>query len=180
MIRPSTWLRFHFEYSGDCAPRQISCRYGRTLSPCSWKPLGGTVVVKHIPYGMLRDFLFSPAFPSCVSTLSQKSILGARRSCFNWFRTRTTSPLFRLCPTSIARVSRVKISTIVKQRIRLPLQSKSATKSAAHTGFGLVGRKGFWRCTAARRFPADRLGGQPFSLVQPIAPGALHSDGLLG
>ncbi len=70
MIRPSTWLRFHFEYSGDCAPRQISCRYGRTLSPCSWKPLGGTVVVKHIPYGMPRDLLFSSAFPSRVSTLS--------------------------------------------------------------------------------------------------------------
>ena len=62
MIRPSTWLRFHFEYSGDCATPQISCRYGRTLSPCSWKPLGGTVVVKHIPYGMLRNLLFLSSF----------------------------------------------------------------------------------------------------------------------
>ena len=69
MFRPSTWLRSRFKYGGDQA-KWISCRYGRVLSPCSWKPLG--CIVKTIPYGMLRSLCFALPGPSRVSTLSER------------------------------------------------------------------------------------------------------------
>ncbi len=150
MIRPSTWLRFHFKYSGDCAPQQISCRYGRTLSPCSWKLLGGTVVVKHIPCGMLGDRLSSSAFPSRVSTLSQNNTLGTPRFARIWFRVPTTSSPFSFCPTSMARLSRVNTSRIVNARNRRPSANWSATKSRLHAWLGPVRRRRSRRCCTAR------------------------------
>ena len=129
LIRPSTWLRFHFEYSGDCAPRQISCRYGRTLSPCSWKPLGGTVVVKHIPYGMPRDLLFSSAFPSRVSTLSERRCSGTPFITITSASAEMTLELDQRRSARTSRLSRVCSSSRFRMRTLRPSCVRALTKS---------------------------------------------------
>ncbi len=49
--------------------RQIVCRYGRVLSPCSCKPLACNSVVNNVPYGMRENFsscaLFLPVLVRC-------------------------------------------------------------------------------------------------------------------
>src|SRR3569832_1227974 len=57
----------------------------------------------------------------------------------------TTSSPLRLCPTSIARLSRVKLSTTVSARKRLPSNNASATKSMLQIWFMAVTSCFGWR-----------------------------------
>ncbi len=93
MFRPFTWWRSRFEYSEDCSLQPILDRYGRVLSPCSWKPLGCNFSVNNVPCGMLRDLasfaFFLPVLVRCrnkdVPVLpSSPSHRPRRRSPWRW------------------------------------------------------------------------------------------------
>ena len=100
----------------------------------------------------------TPTSLSISVPLSQRNVFGTPCCKPILLSTRTTSAPFRLCPTSIARVSRVSASTTVKARNLRPSASCSATKSRLHTSFDAVGllrsrrfvtthlrRRGLWR-----------------------------------
>ena len=97
---------------------QILCRYGRVLNPCPWKPLG--LIVRIIPYGMLRDRFFSQTSPSRVSTLSERMCSGIPWSIIASASTSITWLLLILRPTWIARHSRVYSSIRFRNRTVLP------------------------------------------------------------
>ena len=59
-------------------------------------------------------------FKDLMDLIKEGSNFGTLPSCFNLFSVLTTSPPLRLWPDSMATFSRVKTSTIVNARKRLP------------------------------------------------------------
>src|SRR5438094_10421926 len=78
----------------------------------------------------------SHAYSVNSDPLSQHKNFGVPRFCRIAFKVETTSSPFNLCPTSIARLSHVNTSMIVKARNRRPSANWSATKSKLHTSLG--------------------------------------------
>src|ERR1700734_1569828 len=111
--------------------------------------------------------------------LSQNNTLGTPRFVRIWFRVPTTSSPFSLCPTSMARLSRVNTSRIVNARNRRPSANWSATKSRLHAWLGSVGRRRSRRCCTARAAFAEYVAasnllldraGRPVFFPLPIPP----------